>query len=623
MELKSNSAYKDEELSNEDFADLQQFLRELTGIAFDKSKFQLINTRLWAHKQKLSFVKWCDYVAYLKSHRQLVSQDIINLITTNKTEFFREKIQFSILQDIIAREKYENLLLWSAACSKGHEVYSLDICLDKLRSSTSLKKWNILGTDINSAVLQIAENAIYPLHDFDSVEESLIKEYFLKGSDDNEGFYKYRTKNLDHIKFRHHHLLHGDRLDLNFDFILLRNVLIYFEELDRLHIVKKLLHSLKGGGYLFLGLSEAIELSEELEYLGNSIYRKKKSNGPASTRKGKKKILVIDDSSIIPKIVEKMLSEEGESYELVGHAKNTIEARKMIFEYVPDLITLDIQMPGENEDEFYRQFLKYKSIPTIVLSSLDKDEGDVVLKMLEEGVSDYIQKPKNAEFSLFKNEFLAKIAISLESKQQRVSLLRRESIEISEKIARNSLIAIGASTGGTMALAQLLPTFPEVFPPTVVIQHIPRDFSFAFAERLNTLCTFKVKEAENGELLEHSTVYIAPGNKQLRIIQEKGVSYIEINNDPPLNRHSPSVDYFFNSIKNLSFQKVVAVILTGMGRDGAKEMLELKKLGHKTIGQSEESCVVYGMPKAAKDLEAVDIEVSLSQMGREIFKTFR
>lgn len=606
------------EISREDLASIQGLVYEFSGISLDNNQWQLINNRLLGHKEQLGYKSWGEYVNYLRGNRQLVEQEIINRITTNKTEFFREKIHFEVLEDIIKREKREHLLFWSAACSRGHEVYSLDMTLDKMSTSKSLSTWKILGTDINTNVLTFAENAIYTNQEIEALDEKVTGKYFEKGSGNHEGFSRYRVQDRERIKFRYHHLLLGNQVDLAFDFIFLRNVLIYFNERDRFCIVKNLLRSLKEGGYLFLGLSETIDLKDDLEYLGNSVFRKKTPKDQRLLAK-KKKILIVDDSLIIPKIVQTVLKDE-ENYEIVGHAVNTTEARSLIKQLQPDLITLDIQMPGEHGDVFYNQYLKYKNIPTIVVSSLRKDESDIVLKMMESGVSDYLQKPDAQNLDAFKTELLVKIETALLSKKQRITIPKREHNLVGEEVLKNSLIAIGASTGGTVALAQLLPAFPEKFPPTVIVQHIPKDFSLAFAKRLDSLCPFKVKEAEDGDILEASTVYIAPGNKQLKVLERERKFIIQINDDPPVNRHSPSVDYFFGSLRNLSPRKMIAVILTGMGRDGAQEMLELKKLGHKTIGQEEESCAVYGMPKAAKELGAIDIEVSLSQIVNEIFK---
>lgn len=383
-------------------------------------------------------------------------------------------------------------------------------------------------------------------------------------------------------------------------------------------IVKKLLKQIKNNGHLVIGLSENLPPIDDLQYLGNSVYQKKCH--PSVDLK-KKKILFIDDSKTMSKIIEKSLS-SSPKYEVIAHAENTVQAEEYIKTYSPDLITLDIQMPGEDGDDFYKRFINKMKIPTIVMTSLNVKESQKILDLLEMGGSDYIQKPNNNEFIHLRTQLEEKFDVAINYKNKSGAQSNKVICDIKPDKIKNNIIAIGSSTGGTVALASMLPSFPRVFPPTVIVQHIPKEFSGPFANRINTLCPFSVVEAQDGDKLNNSTVYIAPGNKQLGIESVKCAFVIRISDDPPVNRHAPSVDYFFKSIGLLKNLKITALILTGMGKDGAAEMLNLKKMGHLTLVQDEKSSAVYGMPKSAKEIGAATEEVSLDKMTERIFKDF-
>jgi len=280
------------------------------------------------------------------------------------------------------------------------------------------------------------------------------------------------------------------------------------------------------------------------------------------------------------------------------------DATKIIEQTKPDLITLDIHMPGMNGVEYLKSYLNKKNIPVVMISSVSIKEGPLVMEALSSGAATYIQKPSIDEIDKLKKDVIDQLeAIATIKKSMPES--RTGPVLSSFKFnTLEPLIAIGSSTGGTQALQSIFTALPEEIPPIVVTQHIPAVFSKALADRLNTLCKFNVKEAENGELIEKNNIYIAPGGKQMKIEKQGASLYIVVNDDPPLNRLQPSVDYLFNSISEIKRIKVVAAILTGMGKDGAKGMLNLKKTGAYTIAQDEKTSIVYGMPKEAIALNA-------------------
>ena len=234
------------------------------------------------------------------------------------------------------------------------------------------------------------------------------------------------------------------------------------------------------------------------------------------------------------------------------------------------------------------------------------------------GAVDYIQKPSLKDIPIVTPQIREKIKtaagakVTVKSVAVKTSVLTKSS---KEEIDMDYLIAIGSSTGGTEALREILTSLPDEIPPGLIVQHIPAVYSKAFADRMNELCAFRVKEAEHGELIKKSCVYIAPGGKQMTIKRNKAELEIVIDDSPPVNRHKPSVDVLFDSVANLVLKKVTAAILTGMGADGAKGLLRLKQLGSHTLAQDEMTSVVYGMPKEAFKLGAVEKVSPLSEIA--------
>jgi two-component system chemotaxis response regulator CheB len=242
-----------------------------------------------------------------------------------------------------------------------------------------------------------------------------------------------------------------------------------------------------------------------------------------------------------------------------------------------------------------------------------------VFRSLELGAVDYIQKPTFSELAeaaplireKVKAASFAKIIRNVRSVSQR---------SFSGEMDLRTVIAIGSSTGGTEALRNVLCALPERVPPIVIAQHIPAVYSRAFADRMNTLCPFEVKEAEDGDEVKSCRVLVAPGGKQMKVAQSARGLIVRVTDDAPVNRHKPSVDYLFHSVANIIGSKAIGVILTGMGSDGAKGLLEMKRKGAKTFAQDEESSVVYGMPRIAFEIGAVDKVASLSEIPKLVVK---
>jgi two-component system, chemotaxis family, protein-glutamate methylesterase/glutaminase len=337
-----------------------------------------------------------------------------------------------------------------------------------------------------------------------------------------------------------------------------------------------------------------------------------------------KRVLIVDDSKSVRQLLTKVLGSDPR-LEVVGSCERPSLVEKAIQELKPDVITLDIHMPEMDGITLLKQIYPKFKIPCVMITSVSREEGTYVLDAMESGAVDYIQKPSIDELQTVTPLMIEKVLmaseakVSLRSKQEsrpKASVVGGRSFDASK------ILVIGASTGGTNALTDLFLDFPKEIPPVLVVQHIPAHFSAAFAQRLNQICPFEVKEAEDQDRLEPNRVLIAPGGQQMRLAGSKGTWRVELTDDPPVNRFKPSVDYLFESVVKRAGKQALGVILTGMGSDGANGLLALKNVGCFTLGQDEASCVVYGMPRAAFERGAVVKVSSLQNMAFEIFKAF-
>ena len=353
-------------------------------------------------------------------------------------------------------------------------------------------------------------------------------------------------------------------------------------------------------------------------FSGDIIVRRLNPEVKKTTLNPAVRVLIIDDSISIRKLLEKALSRFAD-IEVVGMAENADSAEKMRLELNPDVMTLDILMPGKNGVEYLAELRKKTNIPVIMVSDLSKNEASPVIRALELGAFDYVQKPSFSELDSISEHLKNLILAAYKSKIKNSSFIGEESA-VSVSNLNSKLIAIGASTGGTTALRDIFMKLPSVTPPIIVVQHLPPAFTRAFADGLNRISAIDVVEAENGSVLKGSTAYIAPGGKQMRLKRGANQDFeIELTEDPPVNRFKPSVDYLFHSISEMGVAgRTCALLLTGMGEDGARGLLSLKSHGAFTIAQDEASSVVFGMPKIAIDMNAASMVLSLGQIAQTL-----
>lgn len=341
---------------------------------------------------------------------------------------------------------------------------------------------------------------------------------------------------------------------------------------------------------------------------------------PAPAVVVKKKVLIVDDSKTIRQLLNKILSEDP-MLEVVAEAEGPLEVERLIEKHRPDVITLDIHMPDMDGVTLLKRIHPKYKIPTVMISSISKEEGSHVLDALEAGAIDYIQKPSMTDLREVAAQIRDRIKTAANAKvRSRRTVVKKATSSLSMAVDKNSLIVIGSSTGGTEAVREVLQTLPGEIPPILIVQHIPPVFSAAFANRLNDLFPFEVKEAAHGDEVTPNRVLIAPGGKQMGVKALKDKLIVVINDDAPVNRHKPSVDYMYQSVSQMGSKKVVGVILTGMGADGAREMKRLHDMGIKTIAQDKDSCVVFGMPQAAIQQGGVDFVLPLDQIGSKIIE---
>ncbi|MCK4922513.1 MAG: chemotaxis response regulator protein-glutamate methylesterase [Bacteroidales bacterium] len=355
--------------------------------------------------------------------------------------------------------------------------------------------------------------------------------------------------------------------------------------------------------------------------------------------RNKIKVLIVDDSAVVRQTLSAILNSDKE-IEVLDTAADPFYAAKKIQSNLPDVITLDIEMPRMDGLTFLKKVMAQHPIPVVIISSLTVKGTQTALKALEYGAVEIITKPQ-----LGTKEFLEESRIRLcdivkaASKANLRKIKAKKyiyPIEVKPKLSADavltkssrqsmiktteSVVAIGASTGGTEALSEFLQALPPDSPGIVIVQHMPEIFTKSFANRLDELCMISVKEAENRDSVIRGRALIAPGNKHMLLKRSGARYYVEIVDGPLVNRHRPAVDVLFRSIAKYAGSNSIGIILTGMGSDGALGMLEMRDVGARTIAQNEESCVVYGMPKEAIKLKAAEKILPLENIAPYVLR---
>jgi two-component system chemotaxis response regulator CheB len=344
-----------------------------------------------------------------------------------------------------------------------------------------------------------------------------------------------------------------------------------------------------------------------------------KHSGPSPIQ-----VLVVDDSAVVRQVMHAILSQEPDM--AVAVAADPLIAMQKMKQVRPHVIILDLEMPRMDGHTFLRKIMAEDPIPTLVCSGVAAQGTENALVALDEGALGILTKPKLGVGNFLHESALALIDMVRAAAQAKVkhrtsfnnfSASRPAPVSaFPMRTARpaGTLIAIGASIGGTEALAEVLTALPEDTPGIVVVQHMPEFFTAAFANRLNTMCRMEVKEGADGDQITRGRAIIAPGNRHLSVVRQRGAFYVELSDGPLVSRHRPSVDVLFHSVASAAGASALGIILTGMGNDGAFGMLDMKRAGSSTIAQDEKSCVVFGMPKEAISAGAVDTVAPLTSI---------
>ncbi len=339
------------------------------------------------------------------------------------------------------------------------------------------------------------------------------------------------------------------------------------------------------------------------------------------------KVLVVDDSALIRSVLSEIINHE-QDMTVVGTAADPYQAREKIRTHNPDVLTLDVEMPRMDGLDFLERLMRLRPMPVVMVSSLTERNSEVTFRALELGAVDFVSKPR-IDIRRGMEDYAQEITDKIRSASvarfhpRLVTALPVPASAVPPKSASvwyssERIVVIGASTGGTEAIKEVLVRMPHDAPAIVITQHMPAGFTKSFAERLNGLCGIRVQEASHGERALPGHAYIARGDSHLTVGRSGADYVLGLNQDAPVNRHRPSVDVLFHSAAATAGRNAIGVILTGMGKDGAAGMLELKKSGAHTIGQDEASCVVYGMPREAFLMGGVDEQASLSEIPEKI-----
>lgn len=341
------------------------------------------------------------------------------------------------------------------------------------------------------------------------------------------------------------------------------------------------------------------------------------------------KVLVVDDSAVVRQALTSLLQMDKNI--TVTVAADPFIAVKKIQKEVPDVITLDIEMPHMDGITFLKRIMSQRPIPVVIISSLTQRSAQTSIEALHVGAIDVLEKPS---FNSYQFDNAARYIIDVVRAASRANIRRRQIAPVTRTdvvktflgksilSATDKIVAVGASTGGVEALLEFLQAMPVDCHGIVIVQHMPEVFTRSFADRLNRTCRIEVKEAEQGDNILCGRALIAPGNKHMEVRRNGTRYYVQLNDDEPVNRHRPSIDVLFSSLAHCTGRNSVGIIMTGMGGDGARGLLQMKMAGAYTIAQDEKSSVVFGMPKEAIKLNAAEKILPLNQIAAHVLQVF-
>lgn len=605
---------------------------QLTGTCQEGNfRHEILVTNVLRRMHKTQSKSLEDYLIFVEDNPKEMPY-LLSALTIHTTNWFREKPHYDRFYDLvkkfIANHPGKMFTMLSAACSTGEEVYSFGLVLESFRDKHPGFDYEIHGRDIDPVSVKKAQRCVYPDTGMKDIPLEL-KKYLLKGSGKTQGLFTVDKNIRIRCQFNPRSLTDDPVAgDPKFDYVVCRNVLIYFspEEVDL--IVKRLLNSLTEEGTLTVGHSEALDYRKfDVKSLGHSSYQKisaasKKENSiknntyasktvatskaspRVSTNPRKKyRVLVVDDSQTVRNMMLKLI--QGPSFDAVG-AEDAFKADEILNSGEKfDIITLDLHMPGKDGQTWLMERRKKGlETPVVIVSDANPMEAQAVLNVLGNGAQDYIEKK---DLGQQKATIHSRLTALIENKQLIADEKAKTSVTYETnvnnvEVFRPELIVLGASTGGTEALVRTLKAMPSQCPPVVVVQHISVDFSGAFAARLAKAAGLEL--GGPGDSLKPGHIYLSVEDEHIGVEGKKGALKAFSEASAKVSSHRPSVDFLFDSVAKLKDVPTLAVLLTGMGKDGAKGLLSLKNRGCMTAAQDAESSIVWGMPGEATKLGA-------------------
>lgn len=610
---------------------------KLTGGNQDgASRLESLTGNISRRMSAFGYIQLMDYLKFAENDQNEFAH-LISSLTIHTTSWFRENPHFVAFQEVLLESAKKNdvFTVWCSACSTGEEVYSFAIMLEEFRAMNPKFEYRVLGTDIDPISVATAERAVYAVQ-ARNFQLDRFQQHLLKGSGPTDGYFTLSKEIRKRCSFRVADLrIATIPPEAPFNVCVCRNVLIYFTKSGVEQIVRNIVTHIKPNGHLFLGHSETLNsLDFGVVQCGHSVFLKTdnrvrsafelkpgsivKSPVPTAVPHGKGattvgadgkklRVLSIDDSATARKQLNQHFTDMGFESTTVASA---FEASKFLRLNRVDLITLDLKMPEMNGDQWLESERKGGlTTPVVIVSDTHAADARGVVELLGRGAQEYLEKDRLFnKRSRLKDTFLEMIrGNSVKPKRERV--------RTSVPAARPELILIGASTGGPQALMRILKSMPPNSPPIVITQHISQKFAGPLAERLAAISGLKQGSVENGAPVLKGHIYVAANDQHIGVVEKDGALVVQTSSVPAINGHRPSVDAMFNSIKNNDFP-TMALLLTGMGRDGAAGLRGLRNRGAFCVAQSEEDCVVYGMPREAIALDAADFVGNLDEIRR-------
>lgn len=612
-------------LSKDEEETLYKLVENLTSSCQSGSyRKEVIARSVEKRMKELSVPTFHEYLQKVEQSSDEFSQFMSN-ITIHTTSWFREIPHYDFLKNLAEKrfKSGQTFKLWSAACSTGEEVYSAALVLESVHPPmVSQKMYEVFGSDIDPMSVQTAEKAVYSTSSQASIPKQL-EPFLLLGRNKAEGFFTLRKDIRSQCHFSVQNLVAELSTSLNqkFDAILLRNTLIYFDSQTQQKIIQQMLSRLNKDGVLILGHCDTQVRLSNSRSLGNSCYQK--VSDPQSTKNliaptfkpttstDRPKLLIVDDSPTIRQSLKKRLN----PYFDIDESASAENANMSIERNHYDLITLDLNLPGENGASWLKRNRQLGlKTPVIIVSESSSVEAEKIFGALENGAQDYVVKS-----SLQGNpQAFIEIALSLTRKKSTSHTIQGHVSPFKLKQFRPEVILIGASTGGPEALTKLLKNFPKSSPPIVVVQHISPEFSKALGARMAGSSGLKHFDGKELQSLEKDCLYMASGDYHLHLTRKGHQLCLQSSQAEKEQGHRPSIDTLFTSAANANVE-AVSILLTGMGCDGAAGTQQLFKTGCSfTMAQDEGSCVVYGMPKKAIELHAVHFVGNIPSLRKEL-----